>query len=152
MLPVMKPKGYHKDFWNWGDFRRLAEFRPKVSLKNTAARLLSADGRTTAFLGRGQPQLSCSTYILHVPYYETDANVWPIAMPCGLNPLIYVCNRGSGFIVNLSACIITVCVRHSRSELYIDHGWPSVCLCVWLTVPRTIATLLHRPRCNLGKW
>ena len=40
---------------------------------------------------------------------------------------------------------VTFRVRHSRGEMYIGHG----CLCVCLSVPCRIPTLLHGPGCNL---
>jgi len=44
--------------------------------------------------------------------------------------------------------IITFHVRHSRGEMYIDHGHLRVCL----SVPRCIPTLLHGSQCNLTEW
>jgi len=43
--------------------------------------------------------------------------------------------------------IITLCVRCSRGKMYSDHGH----LCVCLSVPHHIPTLLHGPGCNLGR-
>jgi len=41
----------------------------------------------------------------------------------------------------------TLRVRRSRVEMYIGHG--RLCLCVGLSVPHLIPTLLHGPGCNL---
>jgi len=41
---------------------------------------------------------------------------------------------------------VTFRVRRNRGEMYIGHGR----LCVCLSVPRCIPTLLHGPGCNLG--
>ena len=43
--------------------------------------------------------------------------------------------------------LLTFRARRSRGEMYIGHG----CLCVCLSVPRRIPTLLHGPGCNLGE-
>jgi len=48
--------------------------------------------------------------------------------------------------INLVYVLIIFRVRHSRGEMYIGHSH----LCVCLSVPCRIPTLLHRPRCNLG--
>jgi len=48
----------------------------------------------------------------------------------------------------MSLSVITFRVRHSRGEMYIGH----VRLCVCLSVPRRIPTLLHGPGCNLEEW
>jgi len=42
--------------------------------------------------------------------------------------------------------VITFRVRRSRGEMYIGHGR----LCICLSIPRRIPTLLHGPRCKLG--
>ena len=39
-------------------------------------------------------------------------------------------------------------MTHSRGEMYITHGR----LCVCLSVPRHIPTLLHGPGCKLREW
>jgi len=54
-------------------------------------------------------------------------------------------------VKNITLCcrydaIITFRMRRSRGEMYIGHG----CLCVCLSVPRRIPTLLQGPGCNLG--
>jgi len=41
--------------------------------------------------------------------------------------------------------LATFCVKHSRGKMYIV-------MCVCLSVPRHIPTLLHGARCNLGEW
>jgi len=43
--------------------------------------------------------------------------------------------------------LVTFRVRRSRGEMYIAHGR----LCVCLSVPRRILTLLHGPGCELGE-
>jgi len=55
-------------------------------------------------------------------------------------------NRNDKFLQVIA--VITFRVRHSRGEMYIDHGR----LCVGLSVPHRIHTLLHGPRCKLGEW
>ena len=52
------------------------------------------------------------------------------------------------WIVSDTAAFVTFGVRHSRGEMCIGHGR----LCVCLSVPRRIPTLLHGPKCNLGEW
>jgi len=42
--------------------------------------------------------------------------------------------------------LVTFRVRRNRGEMYIGHGR----LCVCLSLPRRIPTLLHGPECNLG--
>jgi len=44
------------------------------------------------------------------------------------------------------SCVITYRVRRSRGEMCIGHSR----LCVCLSVPHSVPTLLHRPECNLG--
>jgi len=44
--------------------------------------------------------------------------------------------------------IITFRVRHNRGEMYIGHGR----LCVYVSVPRRIPTLLDGNGCNLVEW
>jgi len=44
--------------------------------------------------------------------------------------------------------LVTFCVRQRQGEIYNGHGR----LCVCLSVPRRIPTLLHEPGCNLGEW
>jgi len=46
--------------------------------------------------------------------------------------------------------VVTFRLRRSRGEMHIGHG--RLCLCVCLSVPRRILTLLHGPGCNLGEW
>jgi len=46
--------------------------------------------------------------------------------------------------------LITFRVRYNRGEMYIGHG--RLCLCVCLSVPRRILTLLYEPGCNLAEW
>ena len=41
---------------------------------------------------------------------------------------------------------------HRRREMYIGHARLSVCLCVYLSVPRRMPTLLHGSGYNLGEW
>ena len=48
----------------------------------------------------------------------------------------------------ISVYFITFRVRHSRGEMYVSHGR----LCVCLSVPHRIPTLLHGPGCDLGEW
>jgi len=43
-------------------------------------------------------------------------------------------------------CIVAIGVRRSRGEMYIDQDR----LCVCMSFPRRIPTLLHGPGCNLG--
>ena len=50
--------------------------------------------------------------------------------------------------MSLSQLLITLRVSHSRDKMYIGHGR----LCVCLSVPRHILTLLHGPGCNLEEW
>jgi len=42
--------------------------------------------------------------------------------------------------------LVTFRVRRSRGEMYIGHGR----LCVCLSVPRSIRTILHGPECKFG--
>jgi len=44
--------------------------------------------------------------------------------------------------------VITFRVSRRRREMYIGHAR----LCVSVTVPRSMPTLLHGPGCNLGEW
>jgi len=44
--------------------------------------------------------------------------------------------------------LITFHVRCSPGEMYIGHGY----LCVCVSAPRRIRTLLHGPGCNLREW
>ena len=53
-------------------------------------------------------------------------------------------------VLNCSS-MFTFRVKCSRGE-NTGHDRPSVCLCVCLSVPRRICTLLHGPECNLGEW
>jgi len=39
-------------------------------------------------------------------------------------------------------------IRRSQGGVYIGHS----CLCICLSVPRRISTLLHGPGCKLGEW
>jgi len=55
-------------------------------------------------------------------------------------------NRNDKFLQVIA--VITFGVRHSRREIYIGHGR----LCVGLSVPHRINTLLHGPICKLGEW
>jgi len=47
-----------------------------------------------------------------------------------------------------SDMMITFHVRCSQGKMYSGHGR----LCVCLSVPRRISTLLHGPTCDLGEW
>jgi len=58
----------------------------------------------------------------------------------------YKCRKYT-FTLN-TKLFITFRVRHSRGEMYTGHGRLCVCMCV--SVPRRIPTLLHGPECNLG--
>jgi len=61
-----------------------------------------------------------------------------------LNPTHFTSlHSASSYILNFK--LITFRMRHSRVEMYIGHGR----LCVCLSVPRPIPTLLHGPGCNL---
>jgi len=51
------------------------------------------------------------------------------------------------FNISLEFLIIFRVSRKQR-EMYIGHSH----LCVCLSVPRSIPTLLHGPGCNLGEW
>jgi len=42
----------------------------------------------------------------------------------------------------------TTYLHFTRGKIYIGHG----CLCVCLSLPCHIPTLLHRPGCNLEEW
>jgi len=49
---------------------------------------------------------------------------------------------------SIFSCLITFCVRRSGSKMYSGHSH----LCVCLSVPCHIPTLLHGPGCKLGEW
>jgi len=51
-------------------------------------------------------------------------------------------------IAEITFIIATFRVRRSRGEMYIGHGR----LCVGLSVPRHIPTLLHGPGCKSAEW
>jgi len=57
-----------------------------------------------------------------------------------------VCVQVKGNVMQL--WLFTFRVRRSRGEMYIGHGR----LCVCLSVPHRIPTLLHRPGCNFEEW
>jgi len=53
-----------------------------------------------------------------------------------------------GSLHSTESPLVTFRARHSRDEMYIGHGL----LCVCLSEPRRIPTLLHGPGCNLDEW
>jgi len=48
--------------------------------------------------------------------------------------------------------VVTFRVSHRRREMYIGHLNLSVSVCICVSVPRRIPTLLHGCRCNFGEW
>ena len=51
-------------------------------------------------------------------------------------------------VMELLRKLITLRMSCSRGEMCNGHGR----MCVCLSVPHCVLTLLHRPRCNLGEW
>jgi len=71
------------------------------------------------------------------------------------------CSRSRDALVNnLIVDLVTFRVSRRQREISSDHGrlcvcvsvGLSVCLSMYVSVPRRILTLLHRPGCKLGEW